>query len=236
MSEIISWLSTIPLKNTIITGLITSGTTYLFTTFKMKKERKIEYEKSVGSKIAASLFATRDVIKEADVIEMYDFDNSFRNMANNSELNDFAIYPAILNDRTTLLNFWEKINDLRQNHELYLSFTSSTYLLHISRYLTKLLSFLDQFEEIDYHLVGAILIVDIQKWERSFDKHLVKEINKNQLKLTSKTGKKWERKKKQINDEYWEKSILKIMLVTIEADSKDINEQIYDFMVNLSEE
>lgn len=193
----------------------------------MKKDRKIEFEKNIGVKIAESLYNVRKVIREANVQEIYDVDNALEEGANDSQLSDFAIYAAILSDRNSLSNFWETINDVRKEEEMYLSYTSSAYLLYMSSYITKLIQFLGQFEEVDYHLVGAILIFDIRQWQRSFDKQIVKEINKNKLKLTSKTGMKWEFEKKKINNKYWNKSILKQL---IESELPDIDEKINDFL------
>lgn len=234
IANFFSWLSSTPLKNTVISGLIGAGITYLFTIFKMKKERKIEFEKAVGSKIASSLYVVREVIAEANVIDIYDFDNSFTKGATSSKLDNFAYYPGILNDSTTLLDFYEKINDVRREHELYISYTSSAYLLYMSDYLTKLISFLGHFENIDYHLVGSILIFDIQSWQKEFDEQLVKEINQNPLKLTTKTGKKWEREKEKINNKYWTNSLLRKMIKEIELDSININDQIFELLINLT--
>lgn len=148
MSNFIFWLNNNPLTNTIISGIIGGGITYFYTVSKMKKERKIEYEKSVGSKISDSLFAVREVIKEANVQEIYDADNKLEIEARTTELGKFAIYPAILNDKDSLLDFGEKINNVRMERELYLSYTSSAYLLYMSHYLTKLIQFLGIFNKV----------------------------------------------------------------------------------------
>lgn len=223
MNEIFVWINDIPFKNTIVSGLIGAASTYFFTVFKIKKDRKVEFEKDIGKKIAESLYNVRKVIREANIHEIYDADNVIKEGANDVQLGNFPIYAAILSDKDSLLNFWGTINDVRMEEEMYLSYTSSAYLLYMSNYLTKLIQFLGQFEEVNYHLVGAILIFDIQKWQRSFDKQIVREINKNKLKLTSKTGMKWEFEKKKINNKYWNKSILKKL---IEAESTGFEEKI----------
>lgn len=87
----------------------------------------------MGSKISDSLFAVREVIKEANVQEIYDADNKLEIEARTTELGKLAIYPAILNDKDSLLDFWEKINNVRMERELYLSYTSSAYLLYMSQ-------------------------------------------------------------------------------------------------------
>lgn len=235
MEELFSWFNNIPFKNSILSGVVGSIITYIFTVLKMKKDRKLEFEKSVGSRIATSLYAVREAIEEANVQEIYDVDNAFKEGANNPELNDFGIYPAILNDHQTLVDFWEKINHVRIDHELYLSYKSSAYLLYMSGYLTKLIQFLNQFDQVDYHLIGTLLIFDLRSWQRSFDKQIVKEINKNKLKLTSKTGRKWEIEKKKINNEYWNKSFLKAIIEKIGSNPTNINTQINEFMFELLE-
>lgn len=223
---LLSWGIKTPFINAIVGAIIGATITYIFTVFKMKKDRKINFEKDIGSKIAASLYDVRVAIEDARTFEIYDIDNSLTESANSTQLNDFSIYPAILNDSNSLLDFWKKINDVRKKHELYLSYKSSAYLLYMSNYLTKLIQFMSQDEDVDYHLVGTILIFDIQKWEKAFDKLIVKELNRKKLKLTSKNGSKWEREKQKKEIKYWNPSFLKLMIEKKDSNSNDTSLQI----------
>lgn len=209
--------------NTIIALILGGIITYFFGVLKSKKDRKIEFEKSVGTQIADSLFAVREVIKQADVIDIYEA-NSVLSEDDNSDINDYPVYPEVLSSAENIISFFTKINDVRTEYELYISYSAAAHLLYMSGYLLKLTQFISRFEEFDFHIAGAILLMDIKEWHSKFDGSIVKEINKSNLKLTSKSGKRWEKAKRHTYNRYWEKSMLKKM---IDTESTDLNEVIY---------
>ena len=236
MSELFSQLKDITYINTLISIFTGAMITYIFTIFKMKKDREIEFEKEIASNIALSLYDVRSSIKQIQIEEIYDVDNALKENVNASQPNDFALYPSILNNSRTLIDFWNEINDLRIQHDLYLSYPSSAYLLYMSNYLLDLIRFLGNNKNVDYHLVGTLLRYDLLEWENSFDKQIVKEINTRKLKLKSKNGLKWEKKKQKINELYWNKSFLKEMISFIEPNSNNFNEQVEQMMVKIIDE
>lgn len=202
----------IEIINTLISVVVGGLVTYGITVIRDKRERKVEYEKSIGSNIADSLYAVREIVQKANEIEIYGLEEDLELKRVQANLADHAIYPAIFNDGEALSNFFGLMNQARADHEIYLSYRTSSYLFYITNYLIELMKFIAKIGVVDYHLLGALLVVDIQKWQKDFDKVLVKEINKNKLKLVSKTGFLWEKNKKKVLKDYWDKSLLKELI------------------------
>lgn len=197
----------------IITGAAVGGlVTYIITALKDRRDRKIEYEKDIGSKIAKSLYFIRETLQIFKEIEVYNLEEELEKGNSDGSLSKHAVYPSILSDGKTLISYFDIINDARKEHEIYLSYKSSSYLFYISNYLLELTKFAARLDSVDYPLLGAFLITDFQNWQEKFDKVIVKEINKNKLKLVSKSGYLWEWNKKRINKKYWDKSLLKELL------------------------
>ncbi|MFL2100104.1 hypothetical protein [Desemzia sp. FAM 23989] len=205
----------------IIIGAIFGGiVTYITTAIKDRRDRRVEYEKTIGSKIADSLYTIREITQQANVQEIYDLEDE-NGIKGDVSLSGHKIYPAILNDGESILDFFTIINESRIKHEIYLSYKLSAYLLYMTNYVIELSKFIGQFDSVDYKLLGVFIMPDIRMWQRDIDKKIVKEINKNNLKLVSKTGFVWENSKKRINDKYWNKSKLKEL---IESDLSTFDE------------
>lgn len=198
----------IKIDNTIFGVIFGAFITYWFGILKMKKDRRLEYEKNIGLRISESLYEIREVEQLANAQERYDLVKD-TDIPTFLESKGFYIYPAIFTNAQTISDFFMTINDARSKHEIYLSYKLSAYLLYMDRYLMELALFMKEFKEKDYPYLGLLLMLDIQKWQRDFDKAIVREINKNKLLLSSKTGWKWEFHKSRIDKKYWDGSVLK---------------------------
>ncbi|MFD2628771.1 hypothetical protein [Oceanobacillus kapialis] len=183
--------------------------THLFYKSKLKKEQKIRFQNEVGDRIAKSLIEVRDIELKADVIEVYDIENQLESRGSN--LNIFessAIYPAIMHDKQSLIDFINDISFARYNYEKDLDCQVAAYLLYIERYLSELSLFLSDFDEDAMPTLGTIFIADIQKWQRSFDNILVKKINSHPTKFERHHGFRWKLEKNRTRKKLYYVSIL----------------------------
>lgn len=187
--------------------IATAFTTHFLENRKRRKDQKQKFKEVLGESIALSLTNVRNVVVMTKTMEVYTEDSEISTDGANdiSAFRDFAWYPAFMNDRETLSEFWEEISSLRSEYEQFLDLMSAAYLYAIDKYLMSLMLYIKKNNLQNYlHLVGCFVIIDIQKWEKRFDIHLVKRINKPYFKLFSRHGVKWN-----IAKWYVEKTFLK---------------------------
>ena len=71
-----------------------------------------------------------------------------------------------------------------------------------------LMKYISEHQPLDYPKAGVIFFADMQKWQCLYDEMLIKKINQQKCRLYTKSGYRWEREKKDVMKELWEKSIL----------------------------
>lgn len=177
----------------------------------IKKEQKVRFENMIGEQIASSLTHIRNIEQKINIMEIYDVENQINDNIKSEELASYPIYPAIMENHDTLLVFLDDISEARKSHADNVDNKTAAYLLIMNHYLMRLLALLKHVDEHDYHIIGAIIYIDFQRWQKDFDKLLINRINKSTVKLYSHTGWKWELAKKKYTKKYWDKSILKII-------------------------
>lgn len=192
----------------LMSGISSAFLTHLFYRFKLKSEQRIRFQNIIGDRISESLIELRELIGEAAMIERYDIINPDESDERVIDAFHGTIYPAVMGDMNTLISFTEKINDVRKKHEKNLDCKTALHLWYGSRYFTQLLIYISK-EGYQNQLpeLGTMFIFDIQKWHLSFDKILVKRINKPLNKIDHHQGKKWAWHRRRFI-KIWEKSLL----------------------------
>lgn len=211
MDEFISHLKTllidVPYLREIALVLLSVFLTHFFETSKLKKEQRIKFQETLGEKIAASLTAVRELVLKTKSIEAYDFESCQADDIN--AFKQFLLYPAFMNDGETLGNMFSEVLAARKTHEAYLDLKSAAYLYIFEKYLTDLALYIGQNNlQGGIDRLGLLIIIDVQKWESAFDKHLVNQINHPHYKLFTRHGWRWNLMKWLIEREFMQKSIL----------------------------
>lgn len=214
MKEIINYLREVwdvPLARDLILIAATAGITHFLESRKQKKEQKLKFKDVLGEQIATSLSTVRSTVVKIKTIEVFTEDETIPS----DEANDinvyrsFAYYPSFMNDSESFSKLIEEISLLRANYEQFLDLKSAAYLYGLEKYLMSLALYIGKNSLQDHlHLVGCFVIIDVQKWEKNFDVHLVKQINKPHYRLFSRHGLRWSIAKWYIEKFFLEKSEL----------------------------
>lgn len=210
MEKIIDYLRevwNVPLARDLVLIFATAIITHILESRNQKKKQTQQFKNILGEQVATSLNRVRNAVVKTKTMEVYTEDDSIpTDKANDiNAFRNFAWYPAFMYDADTLSDFYSEICSLRSECEQYLDLRSAAYLYAIEKYLMSLMLYIAKNNLQNYlHLVGCFVIIDIQKWEKSFDIHLVNQINKPHYKLFSRHGLKWS-----IAKWYVEKSFLK---------------------------
>src|SRR5699024_3052872 len=118
------------LASTVISVILT----HLFYRFKLKSEQRIRYQNIIGDNITESLIELRDLVEKAAVIERYDLIYIDEEVEGTPNAFEGTIYPAIMNDLDSLLDFKEKLDEMWKRHGKYLDVKTALYLWYGSRY------------------------------------------------------------------------------------------------------
>lgn len=196
---------------TIVGAIISSGILNIFITHALtrsalKKEQKVGYENMLGEKIIDALIQVRELELQCNSIELYEpevvfEDDEFDGFGNN------AIGLTITEDKENFFKFMNEVSKLRRECEMYLGYEEAAMLYYMERYCQEFLHILTQYS-VDIKLAGTIFIVDFQKWQKHYEKILVKRINNPKYKIYDKNKKWWEFAKKRVLKHLWNKSLL----------------------------
>ena len=97
-----------------------------------------------------------------------------------------------MNDTKTLGKFGMGLSETRMKYEKYLDLVSVGYLEAMEKYLLAVAMYLKKNHlEDGCSTLGLLLIVDINKWTRAFDKHLTRRMNSPHYKLYTRSGLTW---------------------------------------------
>ena len=163
----------IPYLREVAIIVITAVLTHIFDVSKIKKEQHSRFQETLGVKTADALIAVRELVLKTKSIEMFAIDNVHPEEAD--LFKNQVYYPAIMNDGESLSEMFEAVCDARRKYELYLDNLSAAYLYVFDRYIMALFLYIKEYNMQDkIDVLGLLLIVDISKWEKAFDKHLVR--------------------------------------------------------------
>lgn len=191
----------------VVTAVVTTSLNVLYQKFKVKIEQRTRYENVLGDQIAKAFIAVRDIELKATSIELH-------NTAPQLREKDFDIFRpeavrhSIMNSGEDFNAFFREINAARGKYEPYLDYASAAYLYYMERYSIMLMKYISEHQPLDYPTAGVIFYADIQKWQNSYDSLLIKRMNQQKCRLYVKSGWRWERAKKKVMKELWERSIL----------------------------
>jgi|GEM_PF-4351170 len=200
MDNIIENLRTVwdlPFVREVLLMGATAVLTHFLSLRKYKKEQHTKYEDKIGERIAEALLAVREIVLSTKDFEIYQ-DSLERSSADTANaIKEAVYYPAFMADKDSIFEMFEVVCEARRNYESYLDLISASYLYVFDRYLMNLLLFIGKngFQD-DMEVLGLALIIDVQKWNSSFDQHLVKQINRPHYKIFSRHGWVWELSKK----------------------------------------
>lgn len=212
----------------IISGSIGVILTHIFYKSKLKKEQKMRFQNVIGDRMAKSLMAVRDIELKANVIEVYNIENTIEEQGGKFDIAENAIYPSIMNDKKSLLDFHTEIVSARFHYGKEITGNIAVYLWYAEKYFGHLLGYLGSFANIDLHTMGTIFIKDIQDWQRAFDKEIVSEINRAPTKLEIHEGPIWDLKKEKILEQLWNKTVLKKVINNETSESMELVWSIID--------
>lgn len=231
MNEILNKLQivwAVPFAKEVCLVVATAVLTHLFDMRKTNRERKTKYQDKIGENIAAALTAAREVELFANSVEIYKYNVNHPPVANANAIKDAIYYPAFFADKEALRELGELVSETRKKHEAYLDLMSAAYLYVFERYLMTLALFLKQRKWKDLDVLGLIMIADVKKWERDFDRHLVKRINKPHYKVFSRHGWLWNLAKKYVEKKYLLKTELdKMMRINAQMVAEEGEEDIH---------
>lgn len=204
-----------PFAREVLLVAITAIVTHFFDSRKQKNEQKRRYLETVGSKISDALVCAREVCVKSRVIEVFmpDGDIHTQDAKDVDAFRNYAWYPGFMFNKETLADFVNVVTEARAKHEPYLDLISASHLYVLEKYLIDLLLYVKQNDLYGYlPFVGCAVIIDFQKWERSFDCHLVKQINQPHYKLFSRHGRSWEKAKKMVEKQFLQESELQKLM------------------------
>lgn len=194
----------------VVSASLGAFVTHMLYSSKLKKERISKSLTAVGEQIANSLKTARDYELSSTVIEVFDADESFDDEGKIKNYFDRqAIYPQFMSDAHSFEEFATTASRLRSEQSAYLDYLTAAYLFYIERYCMNLANFIRANElKNDFPLVGAVVIVDVQRWQRKIDKNIVKNINKASYKVFSQQGLRWGLAKWWVQQSLWKKTVL----------------------------
>lgn len=195
MREIIDYLKeiwNINLAREVILVVISVLATHYFDTRKLKREQQIRFQEGISARIDNALESARVIATEAKVFEVYDDSLAHAKPKDSNAFKDLVIYPAFMNDVVSLEEFCLRLSAVRMEQEVFLDLISAGYLNAMEKYLMNFALYLNKNNFQDgCNTLGLLLIVDVRKWAKSFDKHLTRRMNSPHYKLFTQSGIGW---------------------------------------------
>ncbi len=200
--------------SSICSGVLGIILTHMFYSRKLEKERISKANSIVSQKKEKSTIEFLNLVSDIASIEIYDAEKVFGKKGYNVNFFEGEItYPTLMNDLRTYSKYMDRIRNLRENHEKYLSCKSSLYLLYIDRYMMQLDAFVRVNGGNKYiSLWGTLFGIDINKWRIKAEKQLVKDINKHNYRLESSVSMKRVFLRKKIVEKEFNNSILNYVI------------------------
>lgn len=215
---IISIISAV-LGSSVLNGIIT----HILYNKKLRKEQKVRVQNMVWDKIIEALEQVRTIELKIRVQENYNFQNNLETGTYVDMFEGFGIYPAVMNDSASFIEFYGLVNDARGKWAKYLDPKVAAYLYYMERYCIELMQYLHKSKlSEDFPRAGTVFIFDLQKWQRNYEKLLVKRINKPKHKVYIEDGRAWKRAKKKVIKKFWNTSFLNALINNIDNPHIDV--------------
>ena len=218
LSEQISIL--LPLFSSLISSIVVFIATHLFYQSKLRKENKAVGAKLISDQIMESLVSVRKFANQLRVYE--NISVTTPEPDTDYEINpDRLNYQPIFKTEEDLFEFQNQLSELAATHQNNLDYKSLAFLIAMEKYLLLILQYLPITKPDDIKVIGTMLEGDITRWNKGFDKHLVRRINRAPYKLNSFTGWKWKYTLNRISKLYVNKSSLGKSLKSLKEKTKE---------------
>lgn len=203
--EIIKFIISAVLSGVFLNGIAT----HILYSRKLKKEQKARSQNVIWDKIAEALENIRNIELRCRVIEIYQIEDRLKDEEYIQAFVNEAIYPEVMNDSETFIGFYESVNQSRSKWGKYLDPKVGAYLFYMQNYCVQLIDFINKNNlSNNYPVAGTVFIFDLQKWQKEYEKLLVRRINKPKHKVYVEDGIRWERAKKRVLKKLWKTSML----------------------------
>lgn len=216
----------------VIVALVTAFTSNVLYRSKLRKEQKVRFQDVVGKKIAEALLAVWDIERKTHAQETYDIENILSNGKGVvGFFNPKGVYLEIMSDEETFTNFVFSLNDARGEYEKYLSNKVAAHLWYGVNHFMEMTVFMTR-EGLGekYPEMGIVFLPDILNWRNSFEKAIIKDINRHSTKLVAHRGARWEIAKKQLKHKLYKKNVLNEI---ISHKDSEVARLLYDYINEL---
>lgn len=201
----------------------------IFNRGKLKTEQRFQVTEKYTEKRLEAVISIKKIISEIDVLEIYNLINRDDREKKADAIKDPLVYPQIMKNYKTLKNFYKGYKKVYSEQVDWVNRQANTYLFYGQQYFALLFSLLTDYGDFGItdsakrcQYIGTVVAIDLQEWQRNFDKVLTKSLNKPSLKSYSKTSVlyKYYRnyRKKEI-----EKTILYRLLFSDKGPSEELN-------------
>lgn len=161
---------------------------FALSSWNLRKQNKAGGEMVISKQITEALLKVQSFERQIRTLELMShekIENSF---------NGEAMYiPAIFFNNENLFKFQNELMDILSNDAQFLDMMTIAYLNAMEKYLGMLMVSFPGQSELEFQQLGYVLTEDVKAWQVDLDRHLIKQINKFPYKLTSLSGKKWDR-------------------------------------------
>lgn len=200
--EIIVTVIAAILSSSFLNGLITH---FLYKN-KLKKEQEMGHKNMIGEKVKEALLEARELELQCTEQEVYEPEETFQEQEF-SYFGDYAISLGITRDMETFFEFMSSITHIRKEYEKFLGFKEAAFLYYIERYCNEFSLVVGKYS-LSFDEAGALFIADFQRWQKQYEKLLVRKINHPNYKIYDKNKRGWKKEKRRIDKKLWKKSLL----------------------------
>lgn len=184
---------------------------HLLIRYAFKQEQQAQINAEIARKRIEAVEHIRLNCLKMDIYEVMEFTHA-EEFPEELNIGESTIYPSVLYNVEDWMAYKDEYSDIKSEYGHWCDCEIGAWLLHFEQYMFALTHFMISKNLSDRtHVVGAMFIADIQKWQREFDEVLVKRLNGKSMKSESHYGKRWEDEKKKRNKQWLESVLYKVI-------------------------
>ncbi|MFB5518917.1 hypothetical protein [Enterococcus casseliflavus] len=161
---------------------------FALSSWNLRKQNKAGGEMVISKKITEALLIVQKFERQLRTIELMSSVNIEKIFTEESRH-----IPAIFFTKENLFDFQNELSSILRNQEQLLDMKTVAFLNAMEKYLTMFMVSFPNTTQSELQELGFLFSEDIKIWQVELDKHVIKQINKFSYKLTSLSGKKWDR-------------------------------------------
>lgn len=193
----------------VVGSLIGILFTHLLYKRKLNKEQKVRSRGVIGEKISKALLAVKELECKSKTYEILNVENyTAKELAEEDFFDGSNKVSAVVYTVGAISEFHDEVVKIRGKYEMFLDYKTAALVYYIDRYFSELITFSLSIDPTKIPELGAAITPDILLWQETIDKNVTKQINKPKYKISDFTSKKWEKAKKDVLENLWERSIL----------------------------